>query len=104
VIEGFNIVNGRIINENYHHDFHCFVERNILIVYLVIPGFNVKSLLIKIKDKNIQFSGDIIKEFHHIYRGKKIEITGRLPKLVNPRVYLSQYNTGILKVKLSIIE
>lgn len=104
MIEGFNIANGRIINENYHHDFHCFVEKNILIVYLVIPGFNVKSLLIQIVEKQIKFTGDIIKEYQHIYRGKKIEITGYLTKLVNPRVYLSNYNAGILKLKLSIIE
>lgn len=96
------IINGLLQNnDNYAEDFHYFIEDNVLIVIVLLPGTNPKSLIIEIQGTTLTLVLEVMKDAFPIMKSKKIRIVGELPFRVHEKTYSVESKNGLYKLYLS---
>ena len=97
------ILNGKIsFDDNYLNDFHEFIEENILTVYLFLPGINPETLHLQLDGVNLTVNAYISRYFRHVFKGKKLSISGKLSQLVEQKSFQVESHHGIIKVSFVI--
>ncbi|MHA2501243.1 MAG: Hsp20/alpha crystallin family protein [Candidatus Kariarchaeaceae archaeon] len=98
--EGFEIQNGKLVNEGYSHDFHLFETEIGGRIEVILPGILHESLQVRSSDNSVEISGRVDKRYLQLYKARLIRIAGTLPFTPIPGVLTSTYDKGILSIEL----
>ena len=98
--EGFEIHNGKLVNEGYTHDFHLFETEIGGRIQVILPGIVHESLQVRTSDNFVNISARIDRRYLQLYKARLIRISGSLPFSPTKGVLTSTYDKGILSIEL----